>query len=377
MKKIEKVLIVPDSFKNSLTAEEVAAELQSGFTYIKDNLNVETLPFADGGEGSLEVVKRFIDTKEISCYTFNPFMKAIRASYLLDESTNTAYIESARVIGLEILDRDPDCYHASSYGLGILISNALDRGAKEIVIFLGGSSTCDGGYGMAAALGFLFVNGKRSIERPIAKDILDINDIRHDYVHQKLKDCKFLIASDVNNPLYGIKGTAQVYARQKGANNEEIEILDKAMEKFASLIMDQSGVDIQNIKGAGAAGGLGAGGHFFLKGEIISGFEILSDLSGLESIISKSDFIVTGEGHIDKQSFDGKLISQIKKLADKYEVPVALICAIRSISQKEAQKLGFHEIKSLYKSSPKEINIPETKKKLFLTAKKWSEELTQ
>lgn len=371
----KKVLIVPDSFKNSLTAQEVSEALENGFNYFKGELEVITFPFADGGEGSVEIIRRFIAVEERVCYTFDPLLKPIRAGYFIDKINKIAYIESAKVIGLEVLDRDPDCFNSSTFGLGILIKDALDQGMEEITIFLGGSATCDAGVGMAAALGFEFIQDNRLLERPLASDIISIDKIKKDNVHDRIKSCIFRIAVDVTNPLYGEKGTARVFARQKGANDGQIEILEASMEKMADLIFKEKGYNIQSFEGSGAAGGLGAGGMFFLGGEIDSAFDILSEISGLEKKIESSDIIVTGEGHIDDQSFDGKLISKIKSLADRHNKKVWLICAIRSISEKEALRMGYEQIQSLYKSMPKEIDDHETSRKLYKTAKRWAADL--
>ncbi len=373
--KNKKVLIVPDSFKNSLTAEEVAETLENGFNYFKGELDVSTFPFADGGEGSVEIIKRFIEVEERVCYTFDPLLKPIRAGYYIDRKNNVAFIESAKVIGLEVLEREPDCFNSSTYGLGVLIKDALDHGMDTITIFLGGSATCDAGVGMAAALGYEFIQDNRLLERPIASDIISIDKIRKDQIHERIKSCEFRIAVDVTNPLYGEKGTARVFARQKGANDGQIEILEASMEKMADFISKDKGYNIQSFEGSGAAGGLGAGGMFFLNGRIVSAFDILSEVSGLEKKIETSDIILTGEGHIDLQSFDGKLISKIKTLADIYDKKVWLICAIRSISEKEALKLGYDQIKSLYRSMPKEIDEHETRRKLYKAAKKWAADL--
>lgn len=373
---INKLLIVPDSFKNSLSADEVAESLLEGFTFFKDKLEVESFPFADGGEGSLDVISRFIDCEERSQFTFDPFLKPIRATYLISHETKTAYIESAKVIGIEVLEsKKPDCYNTSSYGLGILIKDALEQDVEEIYLFLGGSATCDGGIGMAAALGYDFVTEKRVIERPIAKDVKYLHEYRTANVHARLEQCTFQIAYDVENPLYGDEGTAYTYARQKGADDEQIELLELAMMNLGKMIGMQKHVDIQTIKGSGAAGGIGAGAYMFLNGTLRSAFEILSTISGLEAKIKSADIIITGEGHIDNQSFNGKLISQIKILADKYHKPVWLVSAIRSFSQKEVKRIGFEKIESIYRSAPKEINVPDTKRQLFRIAKKWASEI--
>lgn len=368
----KRILLVPDSFKNSLSAEEVAEALSQGLNYYKGQLDVSLFPFADGGEGSLAIIAKYQNVEERTIYTFNPFLKPIRASYLMERNKKIAYIESAKVIGLEIINREPDCYHSSSYGLGILIKDALDQGMEEVYLFLGGSATCDAGIGMAAALGYEFKHEQNLIERPIAKDIIDIDSISTQHVIPELKTAKFHIATDVNNPLYGEKGTALIFSKQKGASEEEISNLEEAMKKVAGFIQKDMGIDIQEFEGAGAAGGLGAGGIYFLKGTLKSGFNILSDISGLENEISKVDLIITGEGHIDSQSFDGKLITSVKEMADKYHKPVWLICALRSISEKEALNYGFERIVSLYKSMPKEIDPQETRRKLYKEGKKWA-----
>lgn len=372
---LKKILIVPDSFKNSLSAVEVSKIIADGFNYYQDEFEITTFPFADGGEGSLDVIGRFIETEVKTCYTFDPFLKPIRASYLIDHKNNTAFIESAKVIGIEIINRDPDCYNSSSYGLGIMIAHALDQGVENIYLFLGGSATCDGGVGMAAGLGFEFYLDKRKIERPIAKDVKYIHSFDENNVHKRLSKCKFTIACDVENPLFGEQGASFVYARQKGANDEQIELLELGMINLGRIILEKKGKNIQEIKGSGSAGGIGAGGYFFLDGQLKSAFAVLSEISGLEMQIQSSDIIITGEGHIDFQSFQGKMISQIKIVADKYNKPLWLVSAVRSLSEKDILRMGYGKISSLYKSSPKTINVHETRKKLFRNSKKWALEI--
>ncbi len=369
-------LVVPDSFKNSLTAEEVAQELESGLSYYKDKLKVTAFPFADGGEGSLEVVERFVQTERRTIFTFDAFLKPIRAHYSIDPKKRTAYIESALVIGLEVIDKEADCYNASSYGLGIMIADALEQEVDEIFVFLGGTATCDGGVGMAAALGFDFYTEKRVVERPLARDVKYITDYKVENVHKRLVDCKFHIACDVENVLLGPSGAVFTYARQKGASEEDLELLELGMEnirRFAAV----KGINVQKHPGSGAAGGIGAGAILFLKGELHSAFDQLVEISGLGEIMQHADVVITGEGHIDMQSFNGKLISKVRELAADFKKPVWLVCALRSISEKEAMREGFDRIYSIYRSMPKEINIPETKKELFKIGKKWAEEWKQ
>lgn len=370
--KYKNILLVPDSFKNSLTAEEVASHLSQGIHYFKDELEVVEFPFADGGEGTLEVIKKFIACETRTIYTFDAFLKPIRASYLV--RGETAYIESAMVVGIEIINKAPDCYNASSYGLGVMIDDALDNGAKEIYLFLGGTATCDGGVGMAAALGYDFVMEKRIIERPLARDVKYISEYRVERVHPRLSECQFLIGSDVDNVLLGEFGASFMYARQKGATDEHLELLELGMENIRRFILEERDLDVQDLPGTGAAGGLGAGAVLFLNGKLQSAFDTLADISGLNERIKEADLIVTGEGHIDQQSFNGKLISKIKEMSQTNKKPVWLVSAIRSISIKDVSRMGFDRIDSLYKSMPKQINVNETKKKLVTLGKKWAEE---
>ena len=367
-----KILLAPDSFKNSLSAEEVASKLSEGIHYLKGNVEVVEFPFADGGEGSLEVIQNFIECETKTIYTFDAFLKPIRASYLVKNTT--AYIESARVVGLELLDKAPDCYNASSFGLGLMIQDALEMGAKEIYIFLGGTATCDGGVGMAAALGYDFIMEKRVIERPLARDVKYISEFRTDRVSPLIKGCHFNIGCDVENVLLGNLGAVFTYASQKGANEEHLELLELGMENLRRFIKEEKGLEVQDMPGSGAAGGLGAGAILFLNGHLQSAFDTLSKLSGLEEQVSNADLVITGEGHIDMQSFNGKLISKIQEVALKYEKPVWLVSAIRSISEKEALKLGFERIYSLFRSMPKKIDVGETKRRLVKLGKNWAEE---
>nr|WP_262914098.1 glycerate kinase [Portibacter lacus] len=367
-------MLVPDSFKNSLSAEEVTEELAEGLDYYKEGLDIQQFPFADGGEGSLKVVERFVKCETRTIYTFDALMKPIRADYLVDPVRNIAYVEAALVVGLEVLDKDPDCYNASTYGLGLVIADALDFGVDEVYLFLGGTATCDGGVGMAAALGYHFMMEKRVLERPLARDVKYISNVRTENVHSRISDVKFHVACDVDNVLLGENGAVFTYAKQKGATEEQLELLELGMENIRKMLLDKKNIDVQDVPGTGAAGGLGAGSILFLDGQLKSAFDILSEIAGLRDKIKNADLVITGEGHIDMQSFNGKLISKIKEIADEFEKPVWLVCAIRSISEKEALKIGFERIHSLYKSMPKKINIPESKRKLFKVGKKWAEE---
>lgn len=370
--KFNNILLVPDGFKNSLSAEEVASELARGIHYFKGELEVVEFPFADGGEGSLAVVERFLDCEKRTIFTFDAFLKPIRASYLVRDGI--AYIESAMVIGIEVLEKSPDCYNASSYGLGVMIADALKNGASEIYLFLGGTATCDGGVGMAAALGYDFIMEKRVIERPLARDVKYISEYRMDRVDPNLQECQFYIGADVDNLLLGEFGASFMYARQKGASEEHLELLELGMENIRRFILEEKHLDVQELPGTGAAGGLGAGALLFLNGNLQSAFDTLAEISGLNQKIKAADLVVTGEGHIDEQSFNGKLISRIKDISIRYKKPVWLVSAIRSISKKEATRMGFSRIDSLYRSMPREINVNETKKKLFTLGKKWAEE---
>ena len=303
------VLISPDKFKGSLTASQVCEALEKGIKKRRPKTIFTQMPLADGGEGTLEVIQQLHGGLWISVDTFDPLMRPIQADYLWLADQKTAYIEMARASGLALLtskERNP--LKTSTFGTGILIADALKRGASQIILTIGGSATNDAGIGMAAALGWSFLDAKGAILDPIGENMIHIASISA----TELAPCNFTVVTDVENPLAGPSGAAHVFAAQKGASVAVIKQLDKGLNNIASFFES-----IASEPGAGAAGGLGAGARYFLGAKIVSGSGWVMDKVHFNRALLKADFIITGEGKIDSSTWGGKVVSEVIKRCDK------------------------------------------------------------
>lgn len=342
------VLICPDKFKGSLTAVEVANAIANA---LPAYVNKTCVPMADGGEGSLNVIANNLVGEWRTVTVNDPLFRPISAKYYL--SNNIAYIEMAGASGYELLtDSERNCMITTTYGTGELVKDAISQQVASILLFVGGSATNDGGIGVAAALGYKFLDESENLLQPSGENLSKIHKI---YVPDKtFSDVKITVVCDVSNPFYGTNGAAYVYATQKGAIEAQVIELDKGLRNIAQIIKNQFDIDLQEIPGSGAAGGLGGGAVAFLNAEIKSGTKTLVDITGLEKKIKNSDLIITGEGKVDKQSISGKLIEGICEIAQKYAVPVWIICGIYELSTDELSNLGVQKIISLV---DKEISV--------------------
>jgi len=304
------ILIAPDKFKGSLSAKEVCDQIALGIQDKYPEAICIKHPMADGGDGSLAVIQTHLETTSISKQTVDPLMRPIEAQYL--RSGKTAFIELAEASGIVHLEKaELNPLHASTVGTGYLIDRAISEGAEEVVLLLGGSCSNDVGLGIAWALGFQFFSENGEAMIPTGGTLLDVHQIRKS---PQVKDIAFKLLCDVDNPLYGSEGAAAVFGPQKGATPEMVDQLDLGMRHIAQLIQDQFEIDTSTVKGGGAAGGVAAGLHGLLRAEIVNGFQYLSQLSHLEQKIIKADLIITGEGRLDTQSLDGKVIGQLSGL---------------------------------------------------------------
>ncbi len=258
----------------------------------------------------------------------------------------------AEASGMKLLSSDEqNCFSTTTYGTGELILYAIKKGAKNIILGIGGSATNDCGIGMASALGFKFLDKDDNEIIAIGKNLSEIKKIDRTYIINNLSQITFNVACDVTNPLYGKDGAAYVYAAQKGATIDEIRILDQGLRNMATLFKDQFEIDIQNIKGGGAAGGMGAGAKVFLKANLISGIDLIKKLVDFDSKIRNADWIITGEGNIDHQTLSGKTIQGVIASAKKYNIPVAAFCGSISLTQKELDKVGISYTSSIIEKS--------------------------
>lgn len=337
-----KIVIAPDKYKGSLTGINFCRAAEQGIKKVIPDAEVVKIPLADGGDGTIEALLHSLSGEKIKVIVNDPLFRKIEAYYLWVEDQKTAVIEMAEASGISLLTlEERNCMYTTSLGTGELIDNALSKGAKTIVLAIGGSATNDAGIGMATALGYQFLNIEGEVLKPIGAHLNEIVSIDDSAVDLNLKNITFKIACDVKNPLYGINGAAYVYGAQKGASLDEIQLLDMGLRNLAKVISNQFKVDCQLIEGSGAAGGMGAGAIVFLCGELASGIGLVKEITDFDNRIKGADWIITGEGSLDNQTFFGKAIHGVLTSAKKKNIPVAAFCGSLSISEKEQEELGL------------------------------------
>lgn len=341
-----KILIAPDSFKGTLTAEQVCDIIGQAFEDTIENADIIKLPAADGGEGLCACLHKISGGEMISADVCGVFGEKITAEYLM-LNDKTAVVEMAACAGLPLAGENKNPEKATTFGVGELINHAVSNGAKRILLGLGGSATNDCGAGMAAALGFGFYdkNGKSFV--PVGGTLTYISKIT---LPENALDIPVIAACDVENTLYGENGAAYVFAPQKGADEEMVTRLDNALRHTASVIERYIGCDVSQIKGSGAAGGMGAGAVAFLNAELRKGIDILLDTADFDKKAQNADLIITGEGRLDFQSINGKVISGVAQRGTKLGRKVIAICGSRGDGAEEIKKLG---ISALYFSCEK------------------------
>jgi glycerate kinase len=328
---IKNVLVIPDKFKFTFSSDEIGKIISNIIKKYYD-LNVIQLPVSDGGEGFLDVIERVLNTEKIYHKSFNPIFQPLNTFFL--KKNEDVFIEYAKTGGLNLLDKtNRNPLYTSSFGLGLQIKQAFKYRPKNIYIGIGGSSTNDAGMGMAAALGVRFLDKHNNQLMPIGLNLQKIHKIVFPVDFDKYKNAKIICLADVENKMYGKKGAAYIYAKQKGASDYDIKLLDKGLRNFAKIVKKNFDIDLQNINSAGAAGALGAGLHFFLDAHISSGFSFIFNMLKLERIIKKSELIITGEGKLDKQSFQGKFVGQVVKLSRKYNKKILVVAGCSEISK--------------------------------------------
>ena len=316
------ILVVPDSFKESLSAKEVADAIARGIHSVDAEVTVKQLPFSDGGEGALDLLQNLFEGELVTTSTIDSIGRSIKAPYFRFADRKAAWIELSQASGLaqiEVDRRNPML--ASTYGTGLQIRHALDHGAEEIYLGIGGSATNDGGTGILSALGGLFSDAEGEMLLPGGGFLTELDHIDVEAIPQfQLK-----VACDVSNPLLGKQGATAVYGPQKGVTPEMEPQLEAGLANFSKHIELLTQKSVAEVPGAGAAGGCAAGLHGLLGAELVSGFELLAELSHLEEQIAASDLIVTAEGRIDGQSLEGKLPVGVAKLAKKHHKPVVVL----------------------------------------------------
>lgn len=319
------ILIASDSYKGSLSSMEVADSMEDGFLKTEYGLNIRKIPIADGGEGTVIAVTEVMGGELIEYEVDDVFRNPTKASLglLKDKSV---ILETASPLGLEkIKEENLNPMFASSYGLGQMILNALDLGAKKIYIGLGGSATNDGGTGLATALGAELLDEKGNPIKDGAIGLKDLNTINTENLDPRLKEVDIFLLSDVTNPLCGDNGATYIYGPQKGVKEDELKEIDQWMENYGKILENVFDMEILNSKGSGAAGGLGACLMAFSNAKMSRGIDKILEMIGMEEILRDTEIVFTGEGRMDGQSIFGKAPVGVAKLAKKYNLPVVAI----------------------------------------------------
>lgn len=337
-----KFVIAPDKFKGSITGLQFCAAVESGLKKVLSNVDILSLPLADGGDGTVDILEYHLNGERINVVVNDPLFRPINASYLYIDSINTAFIEMAEASGIKLLKPDEQsCFYTSSFGTGEIIKDAIEKGAENIILAIGGSATNDCGIGMASALGYKFEDKNGLNLKPIGKNLTQITNINSNEVLSKLKSTKFKIACDVSNPLYGTNGAAFVYGPQKGGTEDEIIQLDKGLKHISRLFFRFFNQDVQNIPGSGAAGGMGAGSIIFLNAQLIPGIDLIKDLIHFDEKIIGADWVISGEGLLDLQTLSGKTIHGVLKSTKILNIPVAVLCGDIKLTDNLVHKLGI------------------------------------
>jgi len=344
-----RIIIAPDKFKGSLTSFEACQVIAAGFKEADSSAALSLFPMADGGDGFAQVMKYYLDTDTVDCKTIDPLERKMDGSYEWNAMRKIAIIEMAVASGLTLLnneERNP--LKTSTYGTGLFIKDAIAKGAKQIVLGLGGSATNDAGTGILSALGFKFIDANDEALHPCGENLLLIKRV---IPPQVFPNVIFEIACDVQNPLYGLNGAAYVYARQKGADDDAIKQLDDGLKNFATILKQQTDHDVADIPGAGAAGGIAAGLIAFFKVQLKSGVQMVLDASGIKNKIAKADLLVTGEGKIDEQTLSGKVVSELALLGSRHKITVAAFCGTSELNNSLINKLGVQYLETMVSPS--------------------------
>jgi glycerate kinase len=319
------IVVAPDSFKGSLSALEVGTIIQKAFLTVIPYANIDVVPMADGGEGTLETLLFSTKGKRVQTNVTGPLGKTVLTEYGVLGDEKTVIIEMAQISGLPLVPEEKrNPLYTTTYGIGEVIKEAIEKGYRKFIIGLGGSATNDGGLGMLQALGVSFLDQQGHAVTPFGSSVGKVAKVDYSTINMKVKDCIFQIACDVKNPLCGPEGASAVFGPQKGADNEMINFLDASLMSYAQLIENHLGISIMNRKGAGAAGGLGFA-FLSIGGEMISGAKLISNATGLEEKLKASDLVITGEGQSDFQTLFGKVPGYIGKIAAESDVKAFLI----------------------------------------------------
>lgn len=341
-----KLVIAPDSFKESLDAQQVAFAIERGFQSIFPEIHTVCVPVADGGEGTTEALVAATAGVQISESVRGPLGEPLNAIWgLLGEQPNTALtavVETAAASGLDkISSAQRDALRATTYGTGELILAALERGVRRIILGLGGSATNDGGMGLLSALGARFLDAKGEVLEAGGAALARLASINLSQMDSRVAETEFLVACDVDNPLLGARGASAIFGPQKGATPEQVEQLDAALANLADISAKLLGRDCREVAGAGAAGGLGYALVQFLNARMAPGIDLVLEAVRFDEQLQGADLVITGEGRVDGQSLSGKTPVGVARWAKRHDLPVIALCGSIGAGAEGVHKIGI------------------------------------
>ena len=346
---MQNFILVPDSFKGTLSAIEVCNIMKSSIKNLYKDANIISVPVADGGEGSLDAFLYALGGEKKSVWVSDAFNEQKILAHYAMLKDNIAVIEMAACAGLPLVKNRLEPDKTTTFGVGELIIDAVNSGAKKIILGLGGSATNDGGCGMAAALGVKFKDEQDQEFIPTGGTLSQIYKIDMNNIYSKIKDIEFISMCDVDNPLCGKLGASAVFAPQKGADEDMVKSLDEGLAHLAKIIKRDLHIEVKDIKGAGAAGGLGAGSIAFLQSKLTKGIDVILDTIKFDELVSKADIVFTGEGKFDSQSLHGKVVMGVANRSQKYKTPVIVVTGAIGENIQEAYNKGITAIFSINK----------------------------
>jgi glycerate kinase len=316
------MILIPDSLKGTMSSLEIMkAEIAKHYP----RSQIISIPVADGGEGSIDCFLRALGGERITIPVNNPLFEIIDGTYGLIDGGKTAVVEMAACAGLPLIESRKDPLGSTTYGVGEMILDAARRGVRKIIVGLGGSATNDGGCGAASAAGIKFYNGQGEIFVPTGGNLREIARIDPSRRDPALDQVEIISLCDIDNPMFGPAGAAQVFGPQKGAAPDMIRVIDEGLEHLADIILRDMGKSVAGIPGAGAAGGMGAGLSAFFGARMRMGIEAVLDTVRFDELLSGADMVITGEGRIDRQSLRGKAVIGVARRAKRANVPVVAV----------------------------------------------------
>lgn len=346
---MQNFILVPDSFKGTLSAIEVCNIMKSSIKNLYKDANIISVPVADGGEGTVDAFLYALGGEKKSVWVSDAFNEQKILAHYAMLKDDIAVIEMAACAGLPLVKNRLEPDKTTTFGVGELIIDAINSGAKKIILGLGGSATNDGGCGMAAALGVKFKDEQNQEFIPTGGTLSQIYKIDMNNIYSKIKDVEFISMCDVDNPLCGKLGASAVFAPQKGADEDMVNLLDEGLAHLAKIIKRDLHIEVKDIKGAGAAGGLGAGSIAFLQSKLTKGIDVVLDTINFDELVSKADIVFTGEGKFDSQSLHGKVVMGVANRSQKYKTPVIVVTGAIGENIQEAYNKGITAIFSINK----------------------------